>query len=115
MAPPSAPAQPLPWPIFGRINAALAAVELTVTVPVALDVVEFKVTVCAEVQVGTSVAPVGLAVTLQFSVTVPEYPLVVLTDTVELPLPPGDNVSAVAVIVYAALVTVMEAVPAAVL
>lgn len=77
-APPPAPSQPLPGqplsgPILGRTSSLLvAAVVLTVTVPVPLVVVSLSAIPEPDTaQVGRSVAPLGDEVSAQLKVTVP--------------------------------------------
>jgi hypothetical protein len=71
IAPPPAPAQPLPGS-FGTASDAVAAVVLTVTVAVPLVVVELSVTVLLPLeQLGRYVAPEGYDVNAHVSVTVP--------------------------------------------
>jgi hypothetical protein len=100
---------------FGQIKVALAAVEFTVTVAIPLVVVELNVTACIAEHMGRSVAPAGLAVMEHARETVPAYPFVELTVTVEVAEPPGATVIAVADIEYAVADTITEAVPDAAL
>ena len=82
--PPPIPSQPKPW--RSRLAVALVVLNVTVAVPLVLE--ELNVTVEPTEHVGEFVAPVGELVREQASVTVPEYPLVLLTVTVavaELP------------------------------
>ena len=72
-APPPAPIQPFPGPIFGRTSSlVLAAVVPTVTVAVPLVVDELNVTVWLPFeQLGRSVAPDGDEVSAHVIVTLP--------------------------------------------
>jgi hypothetical protein len=71
IAPPPAPSQPLPGPIFGLTSSLLVApVVVTVTVPVAVP----ELSVSGDdgpVQEGRSLAPLGEEVSAQLNVTVP--------------------------------------------
>ena len=82
-APPPVPPSPLPFP--RGTNSALDEVEVTVTVvvPVLEELLRFTVELPAE-QVGRSVAPAGEEVSEQDRVTVPTYPVIVLTVIVEV-------------------------------
>ena len=110
--PPPAHARPKPL-ASGRAMALVAAVEETVTVAVPLVVLPPRVIVeLPPEQVGRSVAPAGDAVSAHDSVTVPEYPVAVVTVIVEVEGDPGATAAGVvAANVNTDAVTVTEAVP----
>lgn len=112
---PPAPAQPLPFPpALGHTSIALLAeVELTVMVAVPVVAPPLRATVeLPPEQVGRFVAPEGDVVSAQASVTVPAYPVAVVTVTVEVAGDPGATAAGVvADSVNTDAVTVTEAVP----
>ena len=112
---PPVPAQPLPFPPALGHTSALLLAEVELTVMVAVPVVAPLLRVTVELppeQVGRSVAPAGDVVSVQVSVTVPAYPVAVVTVTVEVAGDPGATAAGVvAASVNTDAVTVTEAVP----
>lgn len=101
-----APSQPLPR---GRVRAATGAVVMKVSVTLPLLVVELSVTGDpVTLQLGTLTAFAGVLLTAHVTATLPEYPLDVVTVTVEEERFPGVTApGVVAARVYASAETVM--------
>ncbi len=97
------PVHLLPPSKLGNIVALLAAVVVSVKLPTpaALALI---LTVGLPLHVGRSFAPVGDEANVQDNVTVPVYPFVELTVTMEVPDDPGETVGDVAESEYAPLV-----------
>lgn len=94
--------------------AALAVCVLTVKTAVATDAEEFSATCGAlQEQEGRTVAPAGNAVSVHARLTVPVYPLVLVTVTVDEAVEPALTLTAVAASMYVDCVTDTEPLPVA--